>query len=38
MSHQLIARSQDLQRLRDEEYHLAIHGGYLLVREIPYAT
>lgn len=38
MSLQLIARSPDLQRLRNEDYHLAIHGGYLLVRGIPYVN
>jgi hypothetical protein len=38
MSLQLIARSPDLQRLRNEEYHIAIQGGYLLVRDVPYVN
>lgn len=36
MSHQLIARSPDLLKLRNEGYDIAIEGGYLLVRDVPY--
>lgn len=38
MSHRPIARSPDLQRLRDEGYDVRIHGGYLMVRDVPYVT
>lgn len=38
MSLRPIARSPDLQRLRDEGYDIRIHGGYLLVRDVPYVT
>jgi hypothetical protein len=36
MSHRLIARNPDLQRLRDEGYNIGIVNGYLLVRDVPY--
>lgn len=38
MSQQLIARNPDLQRLRNEGYHLEIRGGYLLVKDVPYVN
>lgn len=38
MSHRPIARSPDLQRLRDEGYDVCIHGGYLLIRNVPYVN
>jgi hypothetical protein len=38
MSKQLIDRSPDLKRLRDEGYHLAIDASYLVVRDIPYVN
>jgi len=36
MSQQLINRSPDLKRLRDEGYEVAIHGGFLLIHHVPY--
>lgn len=36
MSQQLINRSPDLKRLRDEGYDVAIDKGYLVLRQIPY--
>jgi hypothetical protein len=36
MSHQLISRSADLKRLRDEGYDINIKSGHLLVRDVPY--
>jgi hypothetical protein len=38
MSQQLISRSPDLQRLREEGYDLKVRSGYLLVRDVPYVT
>jgi hypothetical protein len=38
MSQQLIDRSPDLKKLRDEGYHLNIRSGYLLVEGIPYVN
>lgn len=38
MSQRPIARSPDLQRLRDEGYDVRIHGGHLLIRDVPYVT
>ena len=38
MSQQLIDRSPDLKKLRDEGYHLEIRSGYLLVEGIPYVN
>lgn len=37
MSRQPIAHSPDLLRLQNEGYDLDIRGGYLLVRDVPYA-
>lgn len=36
MSQQLINRSPDLKRLRDEGYEIENRGGYLLIHHIPY--
>ena len=36
MSRQLISRSPDLKRLRDEGYNLSIADGYLIVGDVPY--
>jgi hypothetical protein len=37
MSKQLISRSPDLKKLRDEGFHIEVSAtGYLLVRDIPY--
>lgn len=36
MSQQLISRSPDLQRLRDEGYDVQIRGGYLVLNDVPY--
>ena len=36
MSRQLIDRSPDLKRLRDEGYDVDIREGYLLVKDVPY--
>src|SRR5690348_7176245 len=36
MSQQLISRSDDLRRLRDEGYEVSIRGGYLLIRHVPF--
>lgn len=38
MSHRPIARSPDLKRLRDEEFDIAIVGGNLVMRDVPYVT
>jgi hypothetical protein len=38
MSQQLIARSPDLARLRNEGYDIAITAGFLIVRDVPYVT
>lgn len=38
MSQQLISRSPDLKRLRDEGYVLKIRSGYLLVEDVPYVN
>ena len=39
MSAQLIARSPDLRRLRDEGYHITIRpSGHLLVHDVPYVS
>lgn len=38
MSRRPIARSPDLLKLQNEGFDLAIVGGYLLVRDIPYVT
>jgi len=36
MSQELISRSADLKRLRDEGLNLEVVDGYLLVRDVPY--
>ena len=38
MSHPLVSRSPDLQRLRDEGFDIEIRSNYLLVKHVPYAT
>lgn len=38
MSHQLINRSTDLKRLRDEGYQIEIRNGFLFVHGIPYVN
>src|ERR1019366_4308354 len=38
MSHELINRSPDLKRLREEGYFIQIRGGLLLMRDIPYVN
>lgn len=38
MSHALISRSADLQRLRNEGYAIEILGGHLVVHDIPYVN
>lgn len=38
MFQQLINRNPDLKRLRDEGYELGMHGGYLIIRHIPYVN
>jgi hypothetical protein len=38
MSRQLISRSPDLQKLRDEGYDIEARGGYLLVKQVPYVN
>ncbi|MDQ2771425.1 MAG: ThiF family adenylyltransferase [Bacteroidota bacterium] len=38
MQPQPINLSPDLQRLRDEGYHLEIAAGFLLIRDVPYVT
>lgn len=38
MSSSLIARSPDLQLLRDEGYDLAIESNHLLIKGVPYVT
>jgi hypothetical protein len=38
MSKQLISRSPDLQRLRDEGYDVEIRSNYLVVKDVPYVT
>src|SRR5437660_1888528 len=38
MSQQLINRSPDLKRLRDEGYEIEVGSGYLLVKKVPYVN
>lgn len=38
MSQQLIGRSPDLQRLRNEGYDIEVRSGYLLVKHVPYVN
>ncbi|MDR4485262.1 MAG: ThiF family adenylyltransferase [Nitrospirales bacterium] len=38
MSHQLINRSSDLKKLRDEGYELRIISGFLVMQHVPYVN
>lgn len=38
MSQQLINRSADLKKLRDEGYDVEIRSGFLLVKDVPYVS
>lgn len=38
MSHQLIALNPDLQKMRNDGFHVVIRLGYLLVKDVPYVT
>lgn len=38
MSQERINHSPDLKRLREEGYCVQLHGGYLLLREVPYVN
>lgn len=38
MSQQLISRSDDLTRLRNDGYNVAVKDGFLLIRDVPYVT
>lgn len=38
MSHLLISRSRDLQKLQNEGYELEIRSGFLLVKSVPYVN
>lgn len=38
MSHRLISRSPDLERLRSEGYAVEVRSGYLLVHDVPYVN
>lgn len=38
MSQQLISRSPDLKKLRDQGYEIEIRGGYLIIHHIPYVN
>lgn len=38
MSQQLINRSPDLQRLRDDGYAVEVRSGYLLIKNVPYVN
>lgn len=38
MSHQLISRSPDLKRLRDEGYDVEIVADHLVIRDVPYVN
>lgn len=38
MSHQLIARNPDLQKLRDDGFHVVVRHGYLMVYDVPYVS
>ena len=37
MSLALFSRNRDLKRLRDEGYFVQQRGGYLVMRDVPYA-
>jgi tRNA A37 threonylcarbamoyladenosine dehydratase len=36
MSQQLISRSPDLKRLRDDGYNIEVKSGFLIMRDVPY--
>lgn len=38
MSQQLISRSPDLQRLRDEGYDIEVRSNHLMVKDVPYVN
>lgn len=38
MSHPLIARNRDLQRLYEEGFEIEIHGAFLVIRSVPYVS
>lgn len=38
MQQQLINHNPDLNRLQEDGYDIAVFGGYLVVRQIPYVT
>jgi Domain of unknown function (DUF6791) len=38
MSHVLINRSSDLQRLRDEGYNINVVAAHLVMRDVPYVN
>jgi len=38
MSHELISRSPDLKRMREEGYFIRIVGGLLVMRDVPYVN
>jgi hypothetical protein len=38
MSHALISRNPDLQRLRDEGYNISVLAAHLLMRDVPYVN
>lgn len=38
MSHKLIDRNQDLERLRHDGYSIEVRGGYLILRGVPYVN
>ncbi len=38
MSLQLISHSPDLMKLRNEGYEVSIHGGYLVITNVPYVN
>lgn len=38
MSRRPIARSPDLKRLQDKEFDIAIVGGNLVMRDVPYVN
>ncbi len=38
MSPQLVSRSPDLKRLRDEGYDIEVRSNYLLVKDVPYVN
>ena len=38
MSHQLIERSSDLKKLRDDGFHIEIRSGHLVIQSVPYLS